>query len=93
MQCPVAGRSATVGARGRRGVPSLDRQQGRGFRIAKHVIPIVPGAIMFEMIKTAEHMVGAVAPYSDSGLHRGGGGQRQIRAGRRRDRAARPPRI
>jgi len=49
------------------GVQAWLAEQGRGFRIRDAVIPIVPGAIMFDLINGGDKAWGRFSPYRDLG--------------------------
>src|SRR5258707_293800 len=49
------------------GVQAWLAEQGRGFRIREAVIPIVPGAIMFDLLNGGNKASGRFAPYRDLG--------------------------
>src|SRR5260221_7356763 len=49
------------------GVQAWLAEQGRGFRIRDAVIPIVPGAIMFDLLNGGNKAWGRFAPYRDLG--------------------------
>jgi L-aminopeptidase/D-esterase-like protein len=49
------------------GVQAWLAEQGRGFRIREAVIPIVPGAIMFDLLNGGNKAWGRFAPYRDLG--------------------------
>lgn len=49
------------------GVQALLAEQGRGFRIAHAVIPIVPGAILFDLLNGGDKAWGRFPPYRDLG--------------------------
>ena len=49
------------------GVQAWLAEQGRGFRIRDAVIPIVPGAIMFDLINGGDRAWGRFPPYRDLG--------------------------
>ncbi len=49
------------------GVQAWFAEQGRGFRIANAVIPIVPGAIVFDLLNGGDKAWGRFAPYRDLG--------------------------
>ena len=47
------------------GVQAFMREQGRGFRIRDAVVPIVPGAIMFDLLNGGDKNWGRYPPYRD----------------------------
>ena len=49
------------------GIQAWLAEQGRGFRIRDAVIPIVPGAIMFDLINGGDKAWGRFPPYRDLG--------------------------
>ena len=49
------------------GIQAWLAEQGRGFRIRDAVIPIVPGAIMFDLINGGDKAWGRFSPYRDLG--------------------------
>ena len=49
------------------GVQAYMREQGRGFRIRDAVVPIVPGAIMFDLLNGGDKNWGRYPPYRDLG--------------------------
>jgi L-aminopeptidase/D-esterase-like protein len=49
------------------GVQAWLAERGRGFRIRDAVIPIVPGAIMFDLLNSGDKAWGRFAPYRDLG--------------------------
>ena len=49
------------------GVQAWLAEQGRGFRIREAVIPIVPGAICFDLLNGGDKAWGRFAPYRDLG--------------------------
>ena len=49
------------------GVQAWLAEQGRGFRIREAVIPIVPGAIIFDLLNGGNKAWGRFAPYRDLG--------------------------
>src|SRR3954471_17956573 len=49
------------------GVQALLAEQGRGFRIRDAVIPIVPGAICFDLLNGGNKAWGRFSPYRDLG--------------------------
>ena len=49
------------------GVQAYLREQGRGFRIREAVVPIVPGAIMFDLFNGGDKNWGRYPPYRDFG--------------------------
>lgn len=49
------------------GTQAYLREQGRGFRIGDAVVPIVPGAIMFDLLNGGDKNWGRYPPYRDFG--------------------------
>ena len=49
------------------GVQAYMREQGRGFRIRDAVVPIIPGAIMFDLLNGGDKNWGRFPPYRDLG--------------------------
>ncbi len=49
------------------GVQSVLREAGRGFQIGPHRVPIVPGAILFDLINGGNKEWGATSPYGELG--------------------------
>ncbi len=49
------------------GVQAYLREQGRGFRIGEAVVPIVPGAIMFDLLNGGDKNWGRYPPYRELG--------------------------
>jgi D-aminopeptidase len=49
------------------GVQAYLREQGRGFRIKDAVVPIVPGAIMFDLLNGGDKNWGRYPPYREFG--------------------------
>ena len=49
------------------GVQAWLAEQGRGFRIRDAVVPIVPGAICFDLLNGGDKQWGRFAPYRDLG--------------------------
>lgn len=49
------------------GVQAYMREQGRGFRIRDAVVPIIPGAIMFDLLNGGDKNWGRYPPYRDLG--------------------------
>jgi L-aminopeptidase/D-esterase-like protein len=49
------------------GVQAYMREQGRGFRIRDAVVPIIPGAIMFDLLNGGDKDWGRYPPYRDLG--------------------------
>jgi len=47
------------------GVQAFMREQGRGFRIRDAVVPIVPGAIMFDLLNGSDKNWGQYPPYRE----------------------------
>ena len=49
------------------GVQAYMREQGRGFRIRDAVVPIIPGAIMFDLLNGGDKNWGRFPPYRELG--------------------------
>src|SRR5437660_4201023 len=49
------------------GVQAWLREQGRGFRVRSARVPIVPGAILFDLLAGGDKAWGRFAPYRDLG--------------------------
>ena len=49
------------------GVQAYLREQGRGFRVRDAVVPIVPGAILFDLLNGGDKNWGRYPPYRDFG--------------------------
>lgn len=49
------------------GVQAWLAEQGRGFRVREALIPIVPGAILFDLLNGGDKAWGRFAPYRDLG--------------------------
>ncbi len=49
------------------GVQACLREQGRGFRVREAVVPIVPGAILFDMLSGGDKDWGRYPPYREFG--------------------------
>jgi len=49
------------------GVQAFLREQGRGFRVREAVVPIVPGAILFDLLNGGDKAWGRYPPYRDFG--------------------------
>ena len=49
------------------GVQAYMREQGRGFRIRDAVVPIIPGAIMFDLLNGGDKNWGRYPPYRELG--------------------------
>src|SRR5271169_6836604 len=62
----LAGGSA-FGLEAGSGVQAWLAEQGRGFAVRDAVIPIVPGAIMFDLLNGGDKKWGRFAPYRDLG--------------------------
>jgi L-aminopeptidase/D-esterase-like protein len=50
------------------GVQAFMREQGRGFRIRDAVVPIVPAAILFDLLNSGDKNWGRYPPYRDLGF-------------------------
>ena len=64
-------------------------EQGRGFRIRDAVIPIVPGAICFDLLNGGDKAWGRFPPYRDLGYAAAARGGKRFRARQRRRRHGR----
>ena len=53
------------------GVQAYMREQGRGFRIRDAVVPIIPGAIMFDLLNGGDKNWGRYPPYRELGYQAG----------------------
>ena len=73
----------------RGGVQAWLAEQGRGFRIREAVIPIVPGAICFDLLNGGNKAWGRFPPYRDLGYAAARAASSRFRAGQRRRRARR----
>jgi L-aminopeptidase/D-esterase-like protein len=51
------------------GAQALLREQGRGFAIREARVPIVPGAIVFDLLSGGDKNWGRYSPYRDLGYH------------------------
>ncbi len=71
------------------GVQAYLREQGRGFRIRDAVVPIVPAAIMFDLLNGGDKNWGTVPVVPRSRLRSGEIRRRRFRARQRRRRARR----
>ena len=71
------------------GVQAWLAEQGRGLRIREAVIPIVPGAICFDLLNGGNKAWGRFPPYRDLGYAAAVCGERRFRAGQRRRRPRR----
>src|SRR2546423_8877332 len=49
------------------GIQAWLAEQGRGFRVREALIPIVPGAILFDLLNGGDKAWGRFAPYRDLG--------------------------
>ena len=63
------------------GVQSWLAEQGRGFRIREAVIPIVPGAICFDLLNGGDKVWGRFPPYRDLGYAAAAAAARDFRLG------------
>ena len=76
------------------GVQAWLREQGRGFAVGDARVPIVPGAILFDLLNGGDKNWGRFPPYRELGYDGGRSRRRGLRARQRRRRAsARPPPI
>ncbi len=51
------------------GVQALMREQGRGFRVRDALVPIVPGAILFDLLNGGDKAWDRYPPYRELGYH------------------------
>ncbi len=74
------------------GMQAWLREQGRGFALGPVVVPIVPGAILFDLTERRRQGLGPLSALSRSGLRGGRECRPRLRArhGRRRTAAPRP---
>jgi L-aminopeptidase/D-esterase-like protein len=72
IDAAALGGASAFGLEAGGGVQAWLAKRGRGFRIREAVIPIVPGAIMFDLLNGGKGL-GPVRTLSRSRLHRGGG--------------------
>ncbi len=63
------------------GVQSVLRQQGRGFRIGDVTVPIVPGAILFDLVERRRQGLGRAAALLGPRPRRGSGGGGEFELG------------
>ena len=66
------------------GVQALLREQGRGFAIGPVVVPIVPGAIVFDLLNGGNKDWGRFPPYRDLGYAAAADARARLRARQRR---------
>ena len=71
------------------GVQAWLAEHGRGFAVGGALIPIVPGAICFDLLNGGDKAWGRFAPYRDLGYAAAVGGGNGFRARQRRRRARR----
>ena len=71
------------------GVQAWLAEQGRGFQIRDAVIPIVPGAICFDLLNGGNKAWGRFPPYRDLGYVAAAAASTEFRARQRRRRARR----
>ena len=74
------------------GVQAWLREQGRGFKMRDALVPIVPAAIMFDLLNGGDKNWGRYPPYRELGYAGGEGRGRRFRARQRRRRDSAPPR-
>jgi len=67
IDAAALGGSSAIGLEAGGGVQAWLAEQGRGIRIREAVIPIVPGAIMFDLLNGGNKAWGRFAPYRDLG--------------------------
>jgi L-aminopeptidase/D-esterase-like protein len=63
------------------GVQAWLREQGRGFRIRDAVVPIVPGAIMFDLLNGGDKNWGRYPPYRELGYQAAQGASSDFKLG------------
>jgi D-aminopeptidase len=63
------------------GVQAYLREQGRGFRVRDAVVPIVPGAIMFDLLNGGDKGWGRYPPYRELGYAAAAGAQTDFALG------------
>jgi D-aminopeptidase len=63
------------------GVQAWLREQGRGFRIREAVVPIVPGAILFDLLNGGDKNWGRYPPYREFGYAAAAGASDDIALG------------
>jgi len=63
------------------GVQAWLAEQGRGFKVGGAVIPIVPGAIVFDLLNGGDKQWGRFAPYRDLGYAAAAGASRDFALG------------
>ena len=63
------------------GVQAWMAEQGRGFQLREAVIPIVPGAICFDLLNGGDKRWGRFAPYRDLGYAAAAAASREFRLG------------
>jgi L-aminopeptidase/D-esterase-like protein len=63
------------------GVQAYLREQDRGFRIRDAVVPIVPGAIMFDLLNGGDKNWGRYPPYREFGYHAAQGASAEFALG------------
>ena len=71
------------------GVQAWLAEQGRGFAVRGALIPIVPGAIVFDLLERRQQGLGTFCALPRSRLRRGRRGRHRVRARQRRRRARR----
>ena len=71
------------------GAQAYLRENGRGFRVRDAVVPIVPAAIMFDLLNGGDKNWGRYPPYRDFGYEAAKSAERRMRARQRRRRARR----
>ncbi len=69
------------------GVQAYLREQGRGFQVREARVPIVPGAILFDLLNGGDKNWGRYPPYREFGYEAAKDRRRRIRARQRRRRA------
>ena len=71
------------------GVQAWLREQGRGFAVREARVPIVPGAILFDLLDGGDKDWGRYPPYRELGYAAAASGRRRFRARQRRRRPRR----
>ena len=74
------------------GVQAWLAEQGRGFAVRGAVIPIVPGAIMFDLLNGGDKTWGRFAPYRDLGYAAAAAASDELSRSAASARASAPPR-
>ena len=63
------------------GVQAYLREQGRGFRVREAVVPIVPGAILFDLLNGGDKNWGRYPPYRELGYAAAAGASSDVQLG------------